>query len=111
MNRPQPSTVSAKPPGQCQTKAEVRAEIDRIDQALITLLAERHAYVHRIADLKDQEDEAYDPERVERIIARVRERARAGRLDPDQAELVWRTLIDWNVNYEKGIIAARHAEG
>jgi isochorismate pyruvate lyase len=28
-------------------------------------------------------------------------------LDEDQAELVWRTLIDWNINYEKGIITAR----
>ena len=25
----------------------------------------------------------------------------------DQAELIWKTLIDWNVNYEKGIIVAR----
>lgn len=111
MNRPHPSTVSAKPPSQCRTKAEVRAEIDRIDRALISLLAERHAYVHRIADLKDREEEAFDRERVEKIVAKVRERARASRLDPDQAELVWRTLIDWNVNYEKGIIAARHTGG
>jgi len=22
--------------------------------------------------------------------------------------LIWRTLINWNVNYEKGIIVARH---
>ena len=28
-------------------------------------------------------------------------------LDEDQAELIWKTLIDWNVNYEKGIIVAR----
>lgn len=111
MNRPHSSTVSARPPAQCRTKSEVRAEIDRIDQALIALLAERHAYVHRIADLKEREDEAYDPDRVERIVAKVRERARASRLDPDQAELVWRTLIDWNVNYEKGIIAARQTKG
>ena len=29
------------------------------------------------------------------------------KLDEDQAELIWRTLINWNVNYEKGIIVAR----
>ena len=32
-------------------------------------------------------------------------------LDEDQAELIWRTLINWNVNYEKGIIAARKRHG
>ena len=32
-------------------------------------------------------------------------------LDEDQAELIWRTLISWNVNYEKGIIAARKRQG
>lgn len=101
---------SNKTPADCGSKEEVRGEIDRIDQALIALLAERHAYVHRIADLKASEDEARDPARVEAVIAKVRERAKARRLDPDQAELIWRTLIDWNVNYEKGIIAARHAE-
>ena len=41
------------------------------------------------------------------MIAKVRDRSLALDLDEDQAELVWRTLIDWNINYEKGIIAAR----
>ena len=102
--------MTAKRPADCRTKDEVRAEIDRLDQALISLFAERHGYVHRIADLKSDEEEAFDPMRVEAVIGKVRERARARRLDPDQAELIWRTLINWNINYENGIIAARHPE-
>ena len=31
--------------------------------------------------------------------------------DEDQAALIWSTLIDWNINYEKGIIAARKRPG
>lgn len=100
--------AARKSPSECQTKDEVRAEIDRIDQALLALFAERHAYVHRIADLKESEEEAYDPQRIEAIVKKMRERAKAQKLDPDQAELIWRTLIGWNINYEKGIIAARH---
>ncbi|MEX1179624.1 MAG: chorismate mutase [Cucumibacter sp.] len=102
--------VTLKRPSECRTKDEVRAEIDRLDQVLIGLFAERHTYVHRIAEIKERVEEAYDQARVDAVLTKVRERARAHRLDPDQAELLWRTLIDWNINFEKGIISARHPE-
>jgi len=96
-----------KPPADCRSKEDVRAEIDRIDQALIHLFAERHTYVTRMARIKTDPHEAHDPARIEAVIAKVRQRAGALELDEDQAEMIWRDLIDWNVNYEKGIIAAR----
>jgi isochorismate pyruvate lyase len=96
-----------KSPADCQTKEDVRAEIDRIDQALLTLFAERHRYVTRMAEIKTDPHEALDPVRIEAVIAKQRGRAEELDLDEDQAELIWRTLIGWNVNYEKGIIAAR----
>jgi len=99
--------TAQKQPDQCETKDDVRVEIDRIDQALLALFAERHAYVTRMAEIKTDPHEARDPVRIEAVIAKVRERSLALDLDEDQAELVWRTLIDWNINYEKGIIAAR----
>lgn len=96
-----------KLPAECATKDDVRAEIDRVDQALINLFAERHRYVTRMAQIKTDPHEAFDRERIEAVIVKVRTRAEALDLDEDQAELIWRTLIDWNVNYEKGIIVAR----
>lgn len=100
--------TAAKTPEQCEGKEDVRAEIDRIDQALIALFAERHGYVTRMAEIKDDPHEASDPVRTDAVITKVRDRALAAGVDEDQAELLWRTLIDWNINYEKGIIAARH---
>lgn len=100
-------TAVAKLPAECESKDDVRAEIDRIDQGLLTLLAERHRYVTRMAEIKTDPHEAYDPQRIEAVISKVRSRSGDLELDEDQAELLWRTLIDWNVNYEKGIIAAR----
>ncbi len=94
-------------PAECSTKEEVRAEIDRIDQALLSLFAERHRYVTRMAQIKTDPHEAFDPKRIEAMIRKQRKRAEELDLDEDQAELIWRTLIDWNVNYEKGIIVAR----
>ena len=99
--------TASKSPAECQTKDDVRGEIDRIDQALLALLAERHGYVTRMAEIKTDPHEAFDPVRIEAIITKVRARSLDLDLDEDHAELIWRTLIDWNVNYEKGIIAAR----
>jgi isochorismate pyruvate lyase len=96
-----------KSPEACQSKDDVRAEIDRIDQALLRLFAERHAYVTRMAQIKTDPHEAYDKARIDTIIEKQRKRAEELDLDEDQAELMWRTLINWNVNYEKGIIVAR----
>ena len=96
-----------KLPKDCHSKEDVRTELDRIDQALLELLAERHHYVTRMAEIKTDPHEAYDPTRIEAIISKQRARAEELNLDEDQAELIWRTLINWNVNYEKGIIVAR----
>ena len=100
-----------KAPADCNSKEDVRAEIDRIDQGLLTLLAERHRYVTRMAEIKTDPHEAYDPARIEVVISKQRKRAEELELDEDQAELIWRTLINWNVNYEKGILAARTRHG
>ena len=45
--------------------------------------------------------------RTAAVIDKQRKRATELDLDDDQAALIWSTLIDWNINYEKGIIAAR----
>jgi isochorismate pyruvate lyase len=63
--------------------------------------------VTRVAEIKTDPHEAHDPQRIEAIIDKQRKRAEELGLDEDQAELMWRTLIGWNVNYEKGIIVAR----
>ncbi|MEQ1770865.1 MAG: chorismate mutase [Devosia sp.] len=93
----------------CITKEDVRAELDRIDNALLTLFAERHGYVTRMAEIKTDPHEAHDPVRIAAILAKQRKRAEEIGLDEDQAELIWKTLIEWNINYEKGIIVARRS--
>lgn len=95
-------------PQDCESKQDVRAEIDRIDGQLMVLFGERHGYVQRVADFKTDASQAFDPERIEAVIEKVRGRAVDAEADPDQAEVLWRTLIDWNINFEKGIIAARN---
>ena len=59
-----------KAPDECSSKEEVRAEIDRVDLALLTLFAERHRYVTRMAEIKTDPHEAYDPTRIEAVIGK-----------------------------------------
>ena len=63
--------TNPKSPQDCQTKDDVRAEIDRVDQALLNLFAERHRYVTRMAEIKTDPHEARDPARIESVIAKV----------------------------------------
>ncbi|MCW5697973.1 MAG: chorismate mutase [Bauldia sp.] len=94
-------------PADCTTKAEIRAEIDRLDRALVALLGERFAYVRRMAAVKQDPGEALDPDRVEDVLARVVAEARAQGLDPDLIEAMWRQLIEWNVAFEARTIAGK----
>ncbi|MBS7660579.1 chorismate mutase [Pseudomonas lalucatii] len=77
----------------CQSLAEVRANIDRIDRQLVALLAERGAFVAQAARFKRNSEEVKAPQRVEQVIAKVRELAQALGANPDVVEPVYRSMI------------------
>lgn len=57
----------------CSSLEEVRNNIDRIDNEIIKLIAERGAYVSQASAFKKNEDGVRDTGRVEKVIAKVRE--------------------------------------
>ena len=62
---------SAVPPSDCRSMAEVRAGVDAIDAALVTLLAERQRYMAAAARIKPSRDQVHDRARIEEVVARV----------------------------------------
>ena len=89
-------------PEECGSMAELRAEIDRIDEGLVALLVERAGYIDRAAELKAGLDlPARIEGRVEEVVANVRALAGARGLDPTLAEGLWRRLIDWSIAREE----------
>ena len=62
---------------------EVRAEIDRIDAALVDLIAERFGYVDRAWQLKMNPGEAHVPWRIQQVIDKVKARAKEKGLPPE----------------------------
>jgi isochorismate pyruvate lyase len=85
----------------CANMEDVRAEIDRIDQALVDLICERFAYVDRAWQLKNSPADARVPWRIQQVIDKVRERAAARNLPPELAEALWRQMIGWFIQYEE----------
>lgn len=94
--------LSKKLPAQCQSMADVRAEIDRIDSALVDLIAERFGYVERAWQIKLGEQAAANvPWRNQQVIDRVRARATERGVPPDLCEALWRQMIGWFIQYEE----------
>jgi len=80
---------------------EVRAEIDRVDAALVDLLAERWTYVDKAWVFKRSPDEASVPWRNREVIEKVRARAETAGMPPEMAEALWRLIIGWGIQYEE----------
>ncbi|MBR1823272.1 MAG: chorismate mutase [Ruminococcus sp.] len=84
----------------CSSLEEVRANIDRIDDSIIRLIAERTEYVRQAAGFKKSEDAVKAPDRVDAVIAKVREKAQQYGAPPDIAETVWRNMISGFIDLE-----------
>ena len=77
----------------CQSLDQLRREIDRLDEQIVRLLAERGDYVLAASRFKRSADEVRAPQRVEQVVARVRDLALKHGALPDVVERTYRTLI------------------
>ena len=89
-------------PKDCATMADVRAQIDRVDTALVDIIAERFGYVERAWQIKlAAQQQANVPWRNQQVIDRVRARAEERGVPPDLCEALWRQMIGWFIQYEE----------
>lgn len=94
--------MAFRSPDQCRDLADVRVEIDRVDSALVELVAQRFGYVERAWQIKlDLKQEANVPWRNQQVIEKVRARATEKGLPPDLIEALWRQMIGWFIQYEE----------
>jgi len=80
--------------------SEVRAEIDRLDDQIVALLALRQEQVRRAAAFKKDAAEVAAPDRRARMMVRLRERATAEGVAPELVDRVWTTMIDAFIELE-----------
>jgi isochorismate pyruvate lyase len=93
--------MTIRAPQDCENMDQVRAEIDRLDAAILDLVAERFGYVDRAWQLKTHRAEAVVPWRIQQVIDKVRARARDKGVPPELAESLWRQMIGWFIQYEE----------
>ncbi len=101
-------TPEPKAAKDCPDMPAVRVEIDRIDRALVDLIAERFGYVERAWEIKLAQNAAANvPWRNQQVIEKVRDRAIEKGLSPDLTEALWRQMIGWFIQYEEEKLRAR----
>ena len=72
---------------------EVRSNIDRIDDGIIRLIAERGTFVSQASRFKKNEEGVRDNSRVEKVIQKVRAKAETYGANPDMVERIYREMI------------------
>ena len=106
------ATAQGRRPEECVDLGAVRTEIDRVDNDLVDLIAERFGYVERAWHLKlEQKAEANVPWRNQQVIDKVRGRAVDKGLPPDLVEALWRQMIGWFIQYEEEKLRGRIERG
>jgi isochorismate pyruvate lyase len=92
----------------CDSLEQVRSQIDRIDQEMVALLAERGAYVKQAAAFKATTDDVRAAQRVEHVIVKVVALAHSLGADPTVTEQVYRAMISGFISAELSEHAALH---
>lgn len=84
----------------CNSIEEIRSNIDRIDNEIIKLIAERGTYVVQASSFKKDEEGIKDAGRVEQVIAKVRAKAEEYGANSDMVEALYREMISRFINVE-----------
>ncbi|MEQ8197813.1 MAG: chorismate mutase [Clostridiaceae bacterium] len=77
----------------CNSLDDVRENIDRIDNEIIKLIAERGKYVTEAAAFKKTETDVKSQNRVEAVISKARTKAVEYGANPDMIEALYREMI------------------
>ncbi len=86
----------------CETMADVRRNIDALDQRIVALMAERSGYVAQAARIKQNANQVHDQARIDFIVERVKAMAHAQGAPEAVVEAAYRAMIDAFIEFEHG---------
>ncbi|HSC66052.1 MAG TPA: isochorismate lyase [Cellvibrio sp.] len=87
-------------PQDCAGMADIRNEIDLLDNAIIQLIGKRYQYVQAAAKFKISETAVRAPERVKAMLSQRREWAQEQGLNPDVIEKLYSDLVSYFIKEE-----------
>lgn len=77
----------------CKNLDEIRNNIDRIDNQIIKLIAERGDFVKQASAFKNNSQEVQSPQRVESVICKVKNLSYEYGANPNMVEKLYRNMI------------------
>lgn len=85
--------------------SQIREHLDRLDNALLAILAERMAFIPLVAEYKKAHNlPRFQPAREEEIIEKKRKLAQTLNLNPDLCENIMKVIIEDAHRIEKNIM-------
>ena len=100
------TSPARRSPEDCNSMEALRVGIDEIDSEMVALIAERARFIEKAIVLKQRDRlPAYIPERVEEVVANVRETARRLGAPEHVVETIWRVMVDEFISIESGRLA------
>jgi isochorismate pyruvate lyase len=88
------------PPAQSRTMEEVRHGVDRLDEEIVALLAERFRYMEAAARIKSDRETVRDEARKAEVLENVRRLAEAEGSPVHVVEQVYERLVESSIAYE-----------
>ena len=89
---------------------ELRQEIDKLDDEIVALLAERQKCVEKVAAVKSDKTLIVDQKRIEEVVTRVKRLAKEKGMSEKMAESLWRKLIELSIDHEYKMIESQEEE-
>ncbi len=84
----------------CSTMAEVRSQIDAIDDQILPLLVRRTAFMSQAARIKQHAHQVHDQARIDAIVQRMGAAAQALGGQPEVVQAAYRALIAASIAFE-----------
>lgn len=85
---------------ECNSLEELRSEVDKLDDEIVKLVAERNAYIHQAVKFKQSVEEVKAEDRVKEVLERVRHKALQLGMSPNMITNLYKQMIDDMVESE-----------
>lgn len=89
-------------PADCRTMEDVRYGVDRLDEQIVALLAERFRYMEAAARIKPDRSAVRDERRKANVLAKVRIRSAKEGVPVEPVALLYDALVEASIAYEFG---------
>ncbi|HEY0149176.1 MAG TPA: chorismate mutase [Allosphingosinicella sp.] len=87
-------------PADCQTMAEVRYGVDKLDEQIVALIGERFRYMDAAARIKPAREAVRDEGRKAEVLRNVARHAEAANVPAKAAAELYERLVEASIAYE-----------